>query len=160
VESRNHRQNGHSGLEWEKIMQVQPYLSFEGRCEEALEFYKNAIGAQVDVMMRFKDAPADAGMSGDGCAGPMPSADKIMHSSVRLGDSVIMATDGMASGKPDFKGISLALTTKDDAEAQTKFKALSEGGAVLQPLMKTFFASSFGMVADKFGVNWMVVTAA
>ena len=141
-------------------MQVQPYLSFDGRCEEALEFYKKAIGAQVEVMMRFKDAPADAGMSQEGCVGPMPPADKVMHSSVRIGDSVVMATDGMASGKMDFKGISLALTTKDDAEAQAKFKALSDGGAVLQPLMKTFFASSFGMVADKFGVNWMVVTAA
>ncbi len=140
-------------------MQVQPYLSFEGRCEEALEFYKKAVGAQVDVMMRFKEAPADGGMCGDGCAGPMPPADKIMHSSFKVGGSVIMATDGMTSGKMDFKGISLALTTKDDAEARRMFDALSDGGAVMQPLMKTFFASSFGMVADKFGVCWMVVTA-
>lgn len=140
-------------------MQVQPYLSFEGRCEEALEFYKKAVGAQVDVMMRFKDAPAEAGSPGDGCAGPMPPADKIMHSSFKIGDSVVMATDGMASGKADFKGISLAFTTKDDAEARRVFAALSEGGTVVQPLMKTFFASSFGMVGDKFGVCWMVATA-
>lgn len=140
-------------------MQVQPYLSFEGRCEEALEFYKKAVGAQVDVVMRFSEAPADAGMSADGCAGPMPAADKIMHSSFKVGDSVVMATDSMTSGKADFKGISLALTTKDDAEARRMFDALSDGGAVMQPLMKTFFASSFGMVADKFGVCWMVVTA-
>lgn len=140
-------------------MQVQPYLSFEGRCEEALEFYKKAIGAQVEVMMRFKDAPADGGMSGEGCAGPMPPADKIMHSSFKVGDSVVMATDGMTSGKADFKGISLAFSVKDDAEAKRMFDALSNGGAVMQPLMKTFFASSFGMVADKFGVCWMVVTA-
>lgn len=140
-------------------MQVEPYLSFEGRCEEALEFYKKAIGAQVDVMMRFKDAPADTGSHGDGCAGPMPPADKIMHSSFKVGDSIVMATDGMASGKADFKGISLAFTTKDDAEAKRMFDALSEGGTVVQPLMKTFFASSFGMVGDKFGVCWMVVTA-
>jgi len=140
-------------------MKVQPYLSFEGRCEEALEFYKKAVGAQVEAMMRFGEAPADGDMSGEGCGGPMPSADKIMHSSFKVGDSVVMATDGMTSGKPDFKGISLALLTKDDAEAKRMFDALSEGGAVMQPLTKTFFASSFGMVADKFGVCWMIVTA-
>ncbi|AXK82371.1 VOC family protein [Pseudolabrys taiwanensis] len=137
-------------------MNVQPYLSFEGRCEEALDFYKKAIGAQVEVMMRFKEAPP-MDSPGEGCAGPMPDANKIMHSSFKVGDAVIMATDGMASGKADFKGISLALSVKDDADAQQKFKALSEGGTVLQPLMKTFFSSSFGMLADKFGVGWMVV---
>jgi len=145
-------------------MQVQPYLSFEGRCEEALTFYKKAVGAQVEVMMRFSDAPADGGMSGEGmsgegCVGPMPPADKVMHASFKVGDSVIMATDGMTSGKPDFKGISLALSVKDDAEAKRMFGALGEGGTVMQPLTKTFFASSFGMVVDKFGVVWMVVAA-
>jgi PhnB protein len=139
-------------------MYIQPYLSFEGRCEEALEFYKKAVGAQVEVMMRFKEAPAEGGMSDEGCAGPMPPGDKIMHSSFRVGDSIVMATDGMASGKTEFKGTSLALSVKDDAEARRLFDALSDGGAVLQPLMKTFFASSFGMVADKFGVCWMIVT--
>jgi len=138
-------------------MNVQPYLSFEGRCEEALDFYKKAIGAQVEVMMRFKEAPAGGDKPGDGCAGPMPDGNKIMHSSFKIGDAVIMATDGMASGKTEFKGVSLALSVKDDAEAEQKFKALSEGGTVLQPLMKTFFSSSFGMLADKFGVGWMVV---
>ncbi|MCK9914760.1 VOC family protein [Microbacteriaceae bacterium K1510] len=138
-------------------MNVQPYLSFEGRCEEALDFYKKAIGAQVEVMMRFKEAPAGGDKPGESCAGPMPDGNKIMHSSFKVGDTVVMATDGMASGKTEFKGISLALSVKDDAEAQQKFKALSEGGAVLQPLMKTFFSSSFGMVTDKFGVGWMVV---
>ncbi len=140
-------------------MQVQPYLSFEGRCEEALEFYKKAVDAKVEMLMRFKDMPADAGSPGDGCAGQMPPANKVMHSSVRIGDSVIMATDGMTSGKTEFKGVSLTLSVKDDAEAQRRFGALSEGGAVLQPLSKTFFASNFGMVADKFGVTWMVITA-
>jgi len=139
-------------------MNVQPYLSFEGRCEEALDFYKQAIGAQVEVMMRFKEAPPMGDQPpGEGCAGPMPDGEKVLHSSFKVGDAVVMATDGMASGKADFKGISLALSVKDDAEAQQRFKALSEGGTVLQPLMKTFFSSSFGMVADKFGVNWMIV---
>lgn len=142
-------------------MQVQPYLSFEGRAEEALDFYAKAIGAKVGVKMHFNEAPPmDA--SGKGCAdmGAMPPGDKIMHSEFKVGDSLIMATDGMCSGKANFTGISLALQAKDDAEAKKIFDALSQGGQVQQPLIKTFFASSFGMVADKFGVGWMVVTAA
>ena len=137
-------------------MPVQPYLFFEGRCEEAIDFYKKTLGAQVEMMMRFKEAPAAAEKPGEGCAGPMPDGNKIMHASFKIGDAVIMASDGMASGKPEFKGVSLALTVKNDAEAQQKFAALSEGGTVQQPLIKTFFSSSFGMVADKFGVGWMI----
>ncbi|QIG47311.1 VOC family protein [Nordella sp. HKS 07] len=143
-------------------MQVQPYLSFEGRAEEALDFYAKAIGAKVGVKMRFKEAPPME-MSGNGCADmgapPAHSAEKIMHSEFKVGDSLIMATDGMCSGNTNFTGISLALQAKDDAEAKKIFDALSQGGKVQQPLIKTFFASSFGMVADKFGVGWMVVTA-
>jgi PhnB protein len=137
-------------------MQIQPYLFFDGRCDEAIEFYKKALGAKVEMLMRFKEAPPMA--PGDGCKGPMPDGEKIMHSSLRIGDAVIMASDGMAQGKPEFKGVSLSITAKDDAEAKRFFDALSAGGTVQQPLMKTFFASSFGMVADKFGVGWMVVT--
>ncbi len=136
-------------------MHVQPYLFLDGRCEEALDFYKQAIGAQVEMMMRFKEAPA--GQPGEGCGAPSP--DKIMHSSFKVGDTTIMASDGMCGGKPEFKGFSLSITAKDDAEAARYFKALSDGGVVQQPLIKTFFSSSFGMAADKFGVNWMVVVA-
>ncbi|RDV04156.1 VOC family protein [Undibacter mobilis] len=138
-------------------MQVLPYLSFEGRCEEALEFYKKAIGARVEMLMHFKDAPADAGEPPEGCAGPMPPADKVMHSSFRVGASVVMATDGMASGKADFKGISLSLNADNEAHADKLFAALSEGGQVQMPMAKTFFAKKFGMVADKFGVCWMII---
>ena len=137
-------------------MQVQPYLFFDGRCEEAIEFYKQALGAKVAMLMRFKEAPPRSDNPGEGCAGPMPDGNKVMHASFKVGDATIMASDGMASGKPEFKGVSLALTVKSDAEAQQKFKALSEGGIVQQPLTKTFFSSSFGMVADKFGVGWMI----
>lgn len=140
-------------------MQVQPYLFFDGRCEEALDFYKKALGAQVEMLMRFKEAPAGADKPGEGCAGPMPDGNKIMHASFKVGDATIMASDGMASGKPEFKGVSLSIAAKNDAEAERYFKALSEGGTVQQPLIKTFFSSSFGMVADKFGVGWMVVVA-
>jgi PhnB protein len=133
-------------------MQVQPYLFFDGRCEEAIEFYRKTVGAKVEMLMRFKEAPPPSGNSA--C---MPAdGEKVMHASFKVGDSTIMASDGMCSGKPDFKGFSLAIAAKDDSEAKRYFDALSEGGDVRQPLTKTFFASSFGMVADKFGVGWMV----
>jgi PhnB protein len=130
-------------------MQVQSYLIFNGRCEEALEFYKKALGAKVEMMMRFKEAP-------EGQCTPT-QGDKIMHSSLRIGDTVLMASDGMVQGQPEFKGISLTLNPKTESEAERLFAALSEGGQVQQPLIKTFFSPKFGAVADKFGVSWMVV---
>lgn len=134
-------------------MQVQPYLSFEGRAEEAIEFYKKAVGAKVTMLMRNKESPdkPPPGML------PPGSEQKIMHSALTIGDSVVMATDGRVSGKPKFDGISLSLTAKDDAEAKKLFNNLAEGGQVTMPLNKTFFASSFGMLNDKFGVSWMVI---
>jgi PhnB protein len=141
-------------------MRVQPYLSFEGRAEEALDFYTKAVGAQVNVMIRFKDAPQDVAQDDDGCAGkgPPPAApEKIMHSEFKIGDSVIMASDGYCSGKANFGGISLAIQAMDDAEAKRIFEGLAAGGQVQQPLIKTFFATSFGVLADRFGVSWMVV---
>lgn len=141
-------------------MPVQPYLSFEGRCAEALDFYCDALGAQVEVLMHFKDAPAGA-MQGDGCAdGPAPPAGKVMHAQFRVGDSVLMATDGMCSGQADFKGISLALSVADEDQAGRHFDALGQGGQVQAPLGPTFFSKAFGMVADRFGVTWMVVAPA
>jgi PhnB protein len=133
--------------------QVQPYLFFDGRCEEALEFYKGALGAKVDMMMRFKDSP-DPVPAGQ-CA--PNSGDKIMHSAFRVGETLIMASDGMAGGKPEFKGFSLSVNAKDAAEADRIFAALGKGGQVQMPLGKTFFSPRFGMVADKFGVGWMVI---
>ena len=132
---------------------VQPYLFFDGRCEEALEFYKTAVGAEVEMMMRFSDSPepAKAGMCTPG------SENKIMHSCFRVGDAPVMASDGCAQGKPKFEGFSLSVNAKDEAEADRMFKALSNGGQVRMPLGKTFFAKRFGMVADRFGVGWMVI---
>ena len=134
-------------------MQVQPYLSFEGRCEEAINFYRNALGAEVIMMMRFKEAP-DQSMMTPG------TGEKIMHASLRIGDSTVMASDGHCMGKATFQGISLSLTLANDAEAKRLFDALANGGQVQMPLAKTFFATSFGMVADKFGVAWMVYVPA
>jgi PhnB protein len=123
---------------------------FDGRGEEAIEFYKKAIGATVEMLMRFKDAPEQAM-----CA---PGADnKVMHACIRVGDSAIMLSDGGNTGHPEFKGISLSLNAKDEAGADKLFNALQEGGHVQMPLDKTFFAKRFGMVADKFGVSWMII---
>ena len=132
-------------------MQIQPYLFFEGRTEEALEFYKKALGAKVQMMMRYKDSPDSPppGMN------PPPSA--IMHACVTIGDTAVMASDGMCSGKANFGGFSLSYTAKDEAEAKQRFNALATGGQVQMPLGETFFAKSFGMVRDKFGVAWMVI---
>jgi PhnB protein len=141
-------------------MTVQPYLFFDGKCEEALEFYKQALDAKVDMMMRFKENPEPPQAGEPGCAGPEQTAamaEKIMHASFTVGDAMIMASDGMCQGKPNFQGISLAMTVKSEAEADKKFAALAAGGQVQMPLAKTFFSPKFGMVADKFGVSWMVM---
>jgi PhnB protein len=134
-------------------MQVQPYLMFDGRCEEALEFYRNAVGAQITSLMRFKEMPEPK--SPEMC--PPSSAEKVMHSSFTIGATTLMASDGNNTGKPVFQGISLSLLAADEAEAKRLFNALGDGGQVQMPLAKTFFSPAFGMVADRFGVSWMVV---
>lgn len=135
-------------------MIVQPYLSFEGRCEEAIEFYKKAIGAEVQMLMRYKEAPPDA----CGPGGITPGTEnKVMHSSLKIGDSIVMATDGRCAGQTGFQGITLTISVTSDAEAKRYFDALAAGGQVHMPLGPTFFATSFGMLADKFGVGWMVL---
>jgi PhnB protein len=133
-------------------MQVQPYLFFEGRAEEAIEFYKKALGAEVEMLMRFEDNPQPPSAE----CGPV-SGDKVMHACLKVGEARVMASDGMASGKPSFQGFSLSLDARDEAHAKRMFAALSEGGKVQQPLIKTFFAPAFGVVADRFGVSWMVI---
>jgi len=134
-------------------MQVQPYLFFEGRAEEAIEFYKKAVGAQVEMVMRFKQAP-DQSMISPG------SAEKVMHAAIKVGDSTVLMSDGRNTGKSNFQGFSLTLYAKDEAEADKLFGALSAGGEVRMPMDKTFFAKRFGMVADKFGVGWMIIVPA
>jgi PhnB protein len=131
-------------------MPVTPYLFFDGRCEEAIEFYKKALGAEVSMMMRYKESP-DKSMCAPG------SENKIMHACIKIGDAPVMASDGRNQGKPKFEGFSLSINPKDEADAARTFTALSEGGQVQMPLGKTFFAKSFGMVADRFGVGWMII---
>jgi PhnB protein len=136
-------------------MLVQPYVFFDGRCEEAAEFYRRTLGAKVEMMMRYKDAPDPhpPGMI------PPGSENKVMHMSLQIGDSIVLASDGSCTGKPSFHGFSLSITARDDAEADRLFAALSDGGQVQMPIGKTFFSSRFGMVADRFGVAWMVYVA-
>ncbi len=137
------------------ITAIQPYLNFNGRCEEALEFYRKALGAEVPVMMRFKDSPEphQPGMV------PPGSENKIMHSSFRVGDIELMASDCRSEGKPNFQGFSLALTVSTPTEADRLFTALAKGGQVQMPLGKTFFSPRFGVVADQFGLSWMIYVA-
>ena len=131
---------------------VQPYLFFDGKCEEAIEFYKKALGAEVNMLMRYKESPE---APPPGC-GPADS-NKVMHTSFNIGETQISASDGRASGNPKFEGFALTLTVKTEAEAEKAFNALANGGKVEQPLAKTFFSARFGMVVDKFGVFWMVM---
>ena len=135
-------------------MQVQPYLNFNGRCEEALEFYKKAVGAQVQMLMRFKEAPTEGTDHK-----PTPGTeDKVMHSCMLIGESAVMASDGYCTNaKSTFDGISLTLNPPTEPEAQKFFKALSTGGNVQVPLTKTFFSPAFGVLTDPFGVTWMVM---
>lgn len=130
-------------------MQVEPYLVFNGRSEEALQFYCQALGARIEFLMRFKEAPSQ-----EGCEGVNPEG--VMHSNLRIGDSQIMASDGMSTDKAAFQGISLALAVESPEQAERFFGALAEGGQVSMPLQKTFWAKSFGMLVDRFGVSWMI----
>jgi PhnB protein len=136
-------------------MQVQPYINFDGRCEEALAFYGRALGAKIEGLMRFKDAPPETQ-----AMMPPGAGDKVMHASFRIGEMQLLAMDGRSGGKPEFQGISLALTAADAAETTRLFNALGDGGTVGMPLAKTFFSPLFGMVTDKFGITWMVLAAA
>jgi len=137
-------------------MRVEPYLFFEGRCEEAIDFYRKALGAEVTMLMRFKDSPEPPAPG----ICPPGSQDKVMHANLRIGDTMVMLSDGRCQGKPGFQGVSLSLAVPDDAAAERAFTALVEGGQVQMPLTKTFFSPRFGMVADRFGVSWMVIVAA
>lgn len=137
-------------------MQIQPYVFFDGRCEEAIAFYREALGAQVLMKLHYRDAPTGGdGGCGDGTG--MPPGDKVMHAALQIGGATLLVSDGLCGGDPRFEGVSLSIAADDDAQARRFFDALAAGGQVQQPFGPSFFASSFGMVVDKFGVHWMVV---
>src|ERR1043165_3889105 len=134
---------------------VQPYLFFNGRCEQAVEFYRKSIGAEVEMMMRYKESPEPP------LPGMVPPGfeSKIMHASFRVGETTLMASDGCSAEKANFQGFSLSLSVANEAEADRVFAALSDGGQVRMPLTKTFWSPRFGMVEDRFGVGWMITVA-
>jgi PhnB protein len=134
-------------------MTIQPYLNFDGRADEAAAFYQKVFGAELQMLMRYKDSPdpCPEGMI------PAGSEDKVMHMSMKIGDSVVMGSDGRCSGAPNFQGFSLSYAAKDATDADRVFSALSDGGTAHMPMGKTFFSPRFGMVADRFGVSWMVI---
>jgi len=133
-----------------ETMLVQPYLFFNGRCEEAINFYRDAVGAEATMLMHYKDSPKPASHG---------APEKVMHASLRIGDTTVLVSDGQCSGQLNFQGFALTLIASNDAEAERRFAALGEGGRVQMPLSKTFFSSKFGMVADRFGVLWMIYVA-
>jgi PhnB protein len=134
----------------ETTAQVQPYLFFDGKCEQALDYYRRALGAEVVNLMRYKENP-------DPAHNPPGSAEKVMHATFRIGDTTLMASDGMCQSRPTFHGFSLTLNARNVAEAERLFAALGDGGKVQMPMTQTFFSPRFGMVADRFGVSWMVI---
>jgi PhnB protein len=133
-------------------MQLQPYLFFDGRCEEAAQFYEKALGAKVGRLIRFKDSPDPNLCRAD-------QGNKVMHMTLQIGDQTIMASDGQCQGSQTYQGFALSLTVPNEAEADRKFTTLAEGGHITQPLMKTFFSPRFGMLTDRFGVSWMIHAA-
>ncbi len=134
-------------------MQVQPYLFFEGRCDDAIEFYRRALGAEVQMVMRFKDSPDPRAIQDN-------NGEKVMHAALRIGETTVLASDGHCQGHPGFQGFALSLTAKSDSEAERLFGGLADGGKIQMPMASTFFASRFGMVTDRFGVLWMVYVPA
>jgi PhnB protein len=135
-----------------QVMQVTPYLYFNGRCEEALSFYQQTIGARVECQMRFSDCPGEL----DPNMVPPGTEHRIMHAAFKLGETTIFAADGCASAEMKPAGFGLSLQTPDVAEAEQLFNALAWEGEVRMAMTKTFFSPSFGIVVDKFGVNWLI----
>jgi PhnB protein len=133
-------------------MQVNPYLFFEGRCDEAIKFYQGALGAQLLMLTRYKDSP-DVPVPGKL---PTEMLEKVMHASLRIGDSTVFLSDGHCTGTAAFSGFQLSVTVPSESEADRVFNALADGGKVGMPLAKTFFSPRFGMLTDRFGVRWMV----
>lgn len=135
-------------------MLIQPYLFFNGNCEEAMNFYRDALGGELEALMRYRDSPDPPPPE---CAPPAGSEDKVMHACLKLGELRLMASDDFSGQSQRFEGFSLSLTVPDEAGADRAFNALAEGGKVVMPLDKTFWSPRFGMLTDRFGVGWMVM---
>ena len=142
------------------MIQIEPYLFFNGRCEEAIAFYQQTLGAEVQLLMRNRESPVPQSDAPEDCRLPPGTEDKVMHATLRIGNSNVMVSDGLCDGKPVFEGFRLSFTVADAAAADRIFNALGAGGSVQMPLAKTFWSPCFGMLTDRFGVGWMVSAAA
>ena len=133
-------------------MPITPYLFFNGNAAEAAEFYRGALGAKIETLMRYSDSPEPhpPGMV------PPGSENKVMHMTLRIGDAIVMGADDCTGGTKAFQGFSLSLSPKNEAEAKSLFEKLGAGGQVQTPLAKTFFSPCFGMLQDKYGLGWMI----
>jgi len=133
-------------------MKLEPYLFFEGRCDEAISFYQKAIGAEVTALMRYREGPGQGSY-------PPGSEEKVMHANLRIGEVTVMLSDGFCAGQPEFQGFSLCLLPADQAKARQMFESLADGGEVQMQLTETFYSPLFGMVRDRFGLSWMIMVA-
>ena len=129
---------------------VEPYLFFAGRCDDALEYYRLHLGAEIGMVMRFSQNPGPTG-----CPLPENWGDKVMHASFTIGASRLMGSDGMVESMPK-DGHCMSLTLPDEAEARRVFAVLADGGEVSMPIDRTFWSPCFGMVRDRFGIDWMI----
>jgi PhnB protein len=142
------------------MIQIEPYLFFNGRCEEAIQFYQQTLGAEVQMMLRNRESPVPQTDVPEGCGLPPGMEDKVMHATLRIGNTNMMMSDGLCDGKPVFEGFRLSFNVADAAAADRLFNALGAGGSVQMPLAKTFWSPCFGMLTDRFGVGWMISAAA
>ncbi len=142
------------------MIQIEPYLFFNGRCEEAIQFYQQVLGAEVQMMLRNRESPVPQGAdTPEDCRLPPGTEDKVMHATLRIGQTNVMMSDGLCDGKPVFEGFRLSFSVADAAAADRLFNALGAGGSVQMPLAKTFWSPCFGMLTDRFGVGWMISAA-
>lgn len=130
-------------------MQVHPYLVFNGNCAEALKFYEKELGAKIEMSMPFAGSPACDSV-------PAEWADKVLHASFKIGDSLLMASDAPPGHYKEPQGISCSLALNDPAKGEQIFNALAENGTVQMPYQPTFWAAGFGMCVDRFGIPWMI----
>lgn len=135
-------------------MRIEPYLFFHGRSEEAAAFYARALNAELHFAMRFSEAP-EAPPPG---TVPPGHEDRIMHAELRIGQTTVMISDGGCRDTASFDGFALAISFPDTAEAARRFEALADGGEITMAFGPSFFSPGFGMLRDRFGVNWTVVT--
>jgi PhnB protein len=131
-------------------MQIDPYLNFNGNCEEAFHFYEKALGGKIEMLLKYNQAPAGGGPT------PPGFENKVMHVRLSVGQQIIMASDAPPGHFSPMQGFNVSLMFDDKAQAERVFNALADKGKVMMPFAQTFWAEGFGMLTDRFGTPWMV----